>query len=346
MVGPAAPATSVAVAAAGDHQSAVTVEPAAPGEVVTAQRSRAFDVPRAFILDTDWWTDVGDTIALRVADYFQFHGAVKLLAVMLSTTFISGPGSAQSVMANDGIVGIPIGLAHTPNVPSGTPSFQTDLLTRGIARGYVTGNETYVDSLTLYRSLLAGSANAVDIITIGELNNLADLLQSPADAISPLTGLQLVSAKVRRLWIAGGQYQSGTEYNFSNNALAATSANYVVANWPTPIIYSGFEVGSSVLSGQSLVGLRPTDLVSQAMNDTGNASRPSWDGMGVLLPMSTGNTTLEGYSTISGTNSVNASSGANTFTPVAGARDAYVSKLQPDAIYAARINTVILKSTW
>lgn len=284
-------------------------------------------------------------MALRIADYGQVHKRLKLLGVMLSATLSASPGSVQSLMANDGVTGVPVGTSHTSNVPSGTPLYQADLRSLGITAGYITGNETYADAVTLYRQLLANTAAPIDIVSVGPLNNLSDLLQSSADSISPLTGLQLVTAKVRRLYVMGGQYPSGSEFNFNNNSLAMTAGNYVVANWPTPIVYSGFEVGTSVLTGASLSGKQPGDLAAQAMADFGSFARMSWDPMNALLAMDI-DPDSNGYTSIWGSNSVNAGTGANTFTPNVAGRDRYTVKSVTDATFQARINNLIDKTTW
>jgi hypothetical protein len=264
---------------------------------------------------------------------------------MLNTTLAAGPGALQSLMANDGVTGIPIGTSHTSNVPTGTPTYQTDLRARGITNGYITGNETYQDSVTLYRTILANSRAGVDIVSIGSLNNLRDLLQSTADGISSLTGAQLVAAKINRLRIMAGQYPSGSEFNFNNNALSIASANYVVANWPTPIIYSGFEVGNTVLTGASVAGRAPGDLLAQALSDFGSSTRNSWDPMNVLLAIDR-DPDSSGYTSVWGSNAVDSGTGANTFTPSAVGRDRYMVKKNSDTSFQTRINTLIDKTTW
>lgn len=294
-------------------------------------------------IDTDWASDVDDAVAIRVADWAVRHGQIKLAAVMLNTTQTASPGSLQSLMANDGVTGVAIGTSHTSNPSSGP--YQTDLRSLGISNGYITGNESYADSVAIYRRVLAGAAAPVDMVSIGSLNNLADLLQSPADATSPLTGLQLVTAKVHRLWVMGGQYPNGTEFNFSNNALAIASAVYVTTNWPTPIVYSGFEMGNTVLTGASVAGRQPGDLLAQALVDYGSTTRSSWDPMNTLVAIGQ-DPDSSGYTSVWGSNAVNATTGANTFTPSAVGRDRYLVKQASDATFQSRINTIIDKTTW
>jgi hypothetical protein len=216
---------------------------------------------------------------------------------------------------------------------------------RGIASGVISGEETYVDAVIVYRRALVGAIKPVDIISVGFLNNLQALLQSPADGISPLTGLQLVTAKVRHLWLMGGQYPTGTEYNFSNNAAAIAASGYVTANWPTPITYAGFEIGSSVLTGSNLNGLAASDLLAQALVDANYVGgRASWDAMNTLIGI-IGDPARAGYATVTGSNAVDGS-GANTFTPNISGRDRYVVKMQSDSSFQTQINNRLDKSLW
>ncbi len=72
-------------------------------------------------------------------------------------------------------------------------------------------------AVDVYRQTLAAAPDqSVTIISVGFLVNLADLLQSPADSFSPLTGVELVRKKVKELVVMGGHFPrgDGAEYNF------------------------------------------------------------------------------------------------------------------------------------
>jgi len=300
------------------------------------------EAPRNIVVDTDWASDVDDVVAMRVITYAHTHNKINLLAVMQSTTVSGGPGSLLGFLRSDG-VNVPVGTSTTIN--SATGHYQANLNSLAISRLLITGSETYTDAVTLYRQQLASSSVPVDIVTIGYLNNLYDLLRSSADDISPLTGLELATAKVRRLYVMGGAYPKGIEFNFSHNAVAIAASSYVTANWPTPIIFSGFEVGQTVTTGASMNGLQPTDLLAKAMADVGTFNRPSWDPMNVLQAI-VGEPTIAGYTEVYGSNSVNASTGANIFMPDTAGKDRYLVKSQANGVYQSVINFLILKSNW
>ena len=55
------------------------------------------------------------------------------------------------------------------------------------------------EAVSLYRSVLAAQDDgSVTVVTVGFLQNLADLLRSPPDRHSPLSGRDLVTQKVKK----------------------------------------------------------------------------------------------------------------------------------------------------
>ena len=83
----------------------------------------------------------------------------------------------------------------------------------------------------------------VVIVQVGYFSNLAALLRSPGDANSPLDGVELVRRKVRFLSVMAGTFGSDQrDYEF--NVMQDRSAARETARlWPTPIVWSGKEVG-------------------------------------------------------------------------------------------------------
>jgi len=109
----------------------------------------------------------------------------------------------------------------------------------------------------MYRRALAAEAdNSVVIASFGYLGNLAALLDSPADGISPLSGRDLVARKVNRLVIMGGHYPSGSPE--TNLAGDVASAQRVATGWPTKLVWSGSEVGDDVRTGDTITQVHPT----------------------------------------------------------------------------------------
>lgn len=151
-------------------------------------------------------------------------------------------------------------------------------------------------------------------LALGPLTNLANLLSFPPDTHSPMTGGELVAAKVSLLSVMGGSYPQGGEWNFQTDPSAA---KMVVENWPSPTLFSGFEIGENLLAGRGLWdGLKEetANPVRKAMELSVGPGKHhemwSWDLTSVLV----GVRGAEGYwGLVSGSNTVDAATGNNTW---------------------------------
>jgi len=135
--------------------------------------------------------------------------------------------------------------------------------------------------------VLAAQPDAsVVIVSVGFLSNLAALLDTPADALSPLRGEELVRRKVR-LWVAmGGKFPDGRvengegEYNLRVDTAASMRA---LSDWPTPVVLSGFEIGDHIKTGRRLRDAPEQNPVRAAyFHFNGLENRESWDQTAVL----------------------------------------------------------------
>jgi hypothetical protein len=117
-----------------------------------------------------------------------------------------------------------------------------------------------------------------------------------------------------------------------------------VNNWPTtvPITFAGYEVGGTVTAGSTLSTLVPaTDVVYKALVDHGSQNgRLAWDPLCTAMAC-IGDEVAAGYTTVTGTNVVNAD-GSNTFTAGAGGPHKYVVKNRTDAQLAASIDALLV----
>ena len=88
------------------------------------------------------------------------------------------------------------------------------------------------------RQLLTGAREKVIIVQTGFSSNLATLLDSAA-------GASLAKEKVALLVVMAGNFADGApEYNVKIDVPAAKA---VFERWPTPIVFSGFEIGRELL---------------------------------------------------------------------------------------------------
>ena len=281
-----------------------------------------------FILDSDWWTDCDDAVAVRLLCNAHKQHEIELLGINLNACM---PYSIPSldVFTRENGVDIPLAIAHEATDFAGKPSYQKHLAeVREVKRN----NEDVPESFDFYTQLLTDAEDhSVEILSIGFTQELARLLNNAESA-------ELVKQKVNHLWIMAGKWDEhgGKEYNFYKNELTRRSGAELCENWPTPITFLGWEVGASVKTGGGW--LPENDLLRQAMIDHGSINgRSSWDPMLVLLAI-IGDPEQAGYKCVSGKARVDETDGSNTFSECANGPHRYVIKMYDDAYYADAVN--------
>ena len=229
--------------------------------------------PVLLILDTDISSDVDDVGAVALLHGLANQGRVRILAMMISSGDPwSGP-CLDAINAWFGRPDIPIGVIKGEGVRDKSK------YTKKIANEFSHKSRVEAEPLEavqLYRRTLSAQRDhSVTLVTIGYLTNLHNLLLSKADSISPLDGLSLVRRKIKTLVCMGGRYPAGREWNFYQDAL---SAEYVIRHWPTPVIFSGFEIGKDILTGSGLRRITTRNPVRRSYELYNNLhDRPSWD---------------------------------------------------------------------
>ncbi len=247
---------------------------ATPPEQLTSSKGG----PVPIIFDTDFGPDVDDVGALAILHAMADRGEAEILGVMLSTSEeFDRPRAVDVVNTYYGRPDIPIGLPD----PS-TLSLPTRY-TAQIASSFESEAVPNPTATSLYRRLLAAQPDkSVTIVSVGSTSNLDDLLLSGPDEFSPLNGADLVAEKVK-LWVAmAGQFPSSDQHRFGaeHNLVKDLRASIITtALWPTPIVFSGFEVGAAVKTGGALQSAVPEDNpVREAYRlHTGGDDRKSWD---------------------------------------------------------------------
>ncbi|MCI5195586.1 MAG: nucleoside hydrolase [Candidatus Electrothrix sp. AW5] len=237
------------------------------------------------ILDTDISSDVDDVGAVALLHSLVHQSRVQILAMQVSS------GDPWSVPCLDALntwfnqPDIPVGMIKGKAVQH--ESKYTRIIAEKFPHDSKTGAEA-PDAMMLYRRTLAKQPDqSVTLVTIGYLTNLANLLRSKADDISPLDGIELVQQKVQRLVCMGGEYPSGREWNFYQDS---ASTSYVIAHWPTPVVFSGFEIGKDVLTGAGLQKTASPNPVRRSYEVyNGLRDRPSWDQVAVYYAVVTAN---------------------------------------------------------
>jgi hypothetical protein len=256
------------------------------------------------ILDTDLDTDCDDTGALALLHNFAQRGEAEILGVICSIPKVACALCASAINDAYGRAELPVGLVRVADWQR-SPRFNTyqEMLADLARQSKPFYNETiggewaqqhpgvqYPCATVLYRQLLADADDAtVTICAIGTLTALQQLLDSPGDSISPLSGRELIGAKVVRLVsMALGTYPRGKDgFNWRMDTIGAAA---VLDGWPVPITVS--ELGGTVLVGRRFIDAadvrHPVRRAFEIWLDNwGRAEgqtdeRPSWDQIALL----------------------------------------------------------------
>jgi hypothetical protein len=248
------------------------------------------------IFDTDICGDCDDVLALGMIHALQSRGACRLLAVTVSVDNDMAAPFVDAVNTFYGRGDIPIGVVRKGGVVEKSRYL-------GLVGELDNGRDRYPHSLRsgkdapsavpLLRKVLAGQLDdSVVIVQVGFSTNLADLLGSSADASSPLNGKELVAKKVKFLSIMAGAFQpieGKKEYVEYNVIRDLPSFQRLVNEWPTRVVFSGFEIGIAlpypVVSIERDFGYVPHHPLAEAYirHIPPPHERPTWDLTSVLF---------------------------------------------------------------
>jgi inosine-uridine nucleoside N-ribohydrolase len=255
--------------------------------VAFAQRHQVVSV----IFDTDIAPDYDDVGAMAILHAFADKGEVKILATISSNAFETTGPTLSVINTYFKRPGIPIGVTKS-SLPDKDCSQQW---AQAIISKYphaLQSNDEAMDAVKLYRKILSSQTDlSVTIVSVGFFTNLAGLLNSDPDAYSKFDGATLVRKKVKRLVSMAARIdkdgKGGYEFNVATDAKASQK---VFADWPTPIIISGFEIGEKILTGIRLIN---NDSIQNSpikdafqialTKDDNKLGRNSWDETAVLV---------------------------------------------------------------
>ncbi|MDB5390581.1 MAG: Nucleoside hydrolase [Planctomycetaceae bacterium] len=207
--------------------------------------------PVRLIFDTDMGNDIDDALALGVIHALQSRGECQLLAVTVSKdNEFAGP-FCDLVNTFYGRGEIPIGVVRNGKTPEDSRYIQQP------AKAEDGGQPRYPHKLKsgkdapeavgLLRQVLSQQPDgSVVMVVVGFSTNASRLLDSPADSHSPLKGRELVAQKCRLLSMMAGHFPEQGRNKEYNVYIDAPAASNVFANWPTPLVASGFEIGQAI----------------------------------------------------------------------------------------------------
>ncbi|MEL6894847.1 MAG: nucleoside hydrolase [Planctomycetota bacterium] len=309
-----------------------------PNTSAAVATSSSADAPVRLIFDTDIGNDCDDVLALGMIHALQSRGECDLLAVTITKDHPLAAPFVDCVNTFYGRGEIPIGVCHsnvTPHV--GKFNVLASQMDDGKSRypHDLKSGEDAMDAVRLLRKTLAAQPDgSVVIAQVGFSTNLANLLKTKPDDYSALSGVELVRKKVRLLSIMAGAFRQivgdtghlydHKEYNIVKDIPAAKK---LVADWPVPIVWSGFEIGKnlryphqSILRDYRYVDHHPLPEAYTLYNPPPH-DRPTWDLTSVLYAVRP----EAGYFTLSSPGRVAvADNGLTTFQEDKDGRDRYM----------------------
>ena len=256
--------------------------------VLNAPSQAQQKAPVSIILDTDIGPDYDDVGAIAILHVLADKGECRPLAIMASNKHpLVGP-TIDILNIYFGRPHLPVGAPKGADAPDkGAKQKWPEMLVKKYPH-HITATDELPDAVRLYRKILAAAPDtSVTIVTVGFLTNLAHLLESKADGYSSLSGAALIRKKVKHLVSMAGRFPEGREYNVLIDSAASEK---VFLHWPTPVIYSGFEIGREIITGRELIAneklqspVKDVFALSMAFSPEDHNGRMSWDETAVLV---------------------------------------------------------------
>lgn len=248
------------------------------------------------LFDTDIGGDCDDAGALAMLHRLCDRGECELLAV---TACYASPYVAGCIDAINRYYGreVPVGILH------GKPSAEPGVYSRGLCEefenSYPPENTDCVpDTVAVMRRVLAqADDHSVTLAATGSMASLAALVQSSADAYSPLDGRALIAQKVLRTVVMGGRFFGswpmpivlGGDFTVTwewNIRADIPAAQIMCRMWPGELIFSSYEIGLWCVTMKGYAQKAPdADPVRRAyeLHPCGrDYGRESWDHTALL----------------------------------------------------------------
>lgn len=234
---------------------------------------------KEIILDTDVGSDCDDMMAIAYLVHATKKFGVSLDAITYSHTCPHAIAAIRALLRSLGSPIPPIGRMDCEWQ-------EKENYSKAVAKKFAV-KQDYQDvppAVKVLRQALVKSEKAV-LCAIGPLTNIANLLTSQADEISPLNGVELVKEKCERLVVMGGRFtdeENGERLPEWNFRIDIKGTKTVVELCPVPAVFLPFEVGVKVLTGGVIMDKygedTPLSLSFLKFGDTKErGGRFSWD---------------------------------------------------------------------
>jgi inosine-uridine nucleoside N-ribohydrolase len=210
--------------------------------------------PIGVVFDSAMGSSIDDALALGMLFGLQGKSECRVTSVSVTKCNLKAAAFADALVrfytgppGPFGSAYMAIGMATTGLMPEDTPMLNVPLARMDAegkplyGRGIVKLNDT-ADTSALIRNALSAQYddNALVVLT-GPATNLAKVLDLPG-------ARELIARKVRLLAVDAGDFAGGSGDTHAEPHIKAdiASARRLLAEWPTPIVAAGAEVGAAL----------------------------------------------------------------------------------------------------
>lgn len=231
-------------------------------------------------IDTDLGADCDDAGAIAIANVLHNKQKCKILGFTHTTT-AKYSGAGIEVINKYYGNNFKIGVNKRDKHYFDDEKYDTFLTQMSIKFSVnPKANDEYEDAINLLRKELAHQKD-VTLVCIGQLNNLAALINSKPDVYSSFSGLELIANAVKKIVIMGGYFDSSktidelqAEYNIVSDIKASQE---IVKIKNVPVCFCDFNLGANIYTGANIVDNYDNNPVAFAYKKYANGARPSWD---------------------------------------------------------------------
>ena len=237
------------------------------------------------LFDTDIGGDIDDAGAMAVLHALADAGEIEILAIGVVNGHENAVPYTDAINTWFGRPDLPLG-----TIKRGAP-FSRDKYMAEVVKKYPHDltQEKAPEAVELYRRILAAQPDgSVTLITVGPATNISRLLDSPADAHSPLNGVELLGKKLK-FYAAGGNGHGTLPkgkcgFNYDKDIPAARNE---LAKMPDnfPTVFAGGS-GPKLKIGNCYKDAPADDIIRRSyeayFNNKPDLDRPTWDQLRVL----------------------------------------------------------------